>query len=190
MTIHLVCADEIAPQAWRNGGGTTRELLCWPHAHLWSARVSVADIVRNGPFSTYPDLERWFAVIEGAGVELVFSHELRRIEPDDEPLHFDGAAAPRCRLISGPTRDLNLMLQRGQGLMCVVAPGLAWRGSFRLRGLFTARPGRWRGEGEERQLGANTLLWSDSGHTDAWHFEPDAPGTRAWWLGFTPRKAS
>ncbi|MGY4830659.1 HutD/Ves family protein [Sphaerotilaceae bacterium SBD11-9] len=190
MTIHLVRADEIAPQAWRNGGGTTRELLCWPHAHLWSARLSVADVVRNGPFSTYPDLERWFAVIEGAGVELVFSHELRCIEPDGEPLHFDGAAAPRCRLISGPTLDLNLMLQRGQGLMCTAVPGMAWRGNFRLRGLFTAGPGRWSGEGDARPLGANTLLWSDSGHTDAWHFAPDTPGTRAWWLGFSPRKSA
>ena len=28
--IHIIQADQIAPQTWRNGGGKTRELLLWP----------------------------------------------------------------------------------------------------------------------------------------------------------------
>ena len=58
------------PQPWRNGGGVTRELLAWPDGGDWRVRVSVADIDADGPFSAFPGVERWFAVLEGAGVAL------------------------------------------------------------------------------------------------------------------------
>ena len=61
---------EIAPQPWRNGGGLTRELLAWPDAEAWQCRLSVADITRAGPFSAFPGVTRWFAVLEGEGVVL------------------------------------------------------------------------------------------------------------------------
>jgi environmental stress-induced protein Ves len=44
------------------------------------------------------------------------------IEADGPFSAFPGEAAPGCRLIDGPTRDLNLMLRRG-------AHGI-WRGLF------------------------------------------------------------
>jgi len=186
MTLQIVHADRQPPQAWRNGGGSTRELLCWPEATEWSLRVSVADIATDGPFSAYPGIDRWFAVIDGAGVALTFAEGERFIGTGDAPLRFDGAAAPACRLMHGPTRDLNLMLRGGQGVMRSAEDGVAWEATFKLRGLFTAGAGRWFGEGEERRLAANTLLWSDAASATVWTFEPDSPQTRAWWLGFTP----
>jgi uncharacterized protein len=187
MSVTCVRASEVAPQPWRNGGGTTRELLCWPDADGWSARVSLAEIARDGPFSAYPGIARWFAVIEGAGVVLGFDRATHWLEADDEPFRFDGAAAPSCQLIDGPTRDLNLMLRGGQGLMCNVVGGADWRARFHLRGLFTTGAGRWRSQDDERRLAANTLLWSDRHAGDeAWRFEPDDAATRGWWLGFTP----
>ena len=30
MSAVIIQADNVAPQAWRNGGGQTRELLVWP----------------------------------------------------------------------------------------------------------------------------------------------------------------
>jgi len=186
MTLNLVRTDDVLPQAWRNGGGITRELLCWPSTLDCELRISVADITRDGPFSSFPGLDRWFAVIEGAGVTLAFGDGERRMTSRDAPLHFDGAAAPGCRLIDGPTRDLNLMLRGGKGVMRAAEDGVAWEAHFKLRGLFTAGAGRWFGEGIERALQANTLLWSDTASATVWSFEPDDPGTRAWWLGFTP----
>jgi environmental stress-induced protein Ves len=186
MTLLCICADDVAPQPWRNGGGTTRELLCWPDAKAWSARVSVADVASDGPFSPYPGIARWFAVIEGAGVLLSFGRVPHWVELDEEPFRFDGAAAPACQLIDGPTRDLNLMLRDGQGLMCDVVAGLAWRSRFKLRGLYTTGAGRWLSDGSEQRLEANTLLWSDSHASAVWCFEPDDPLSRAWWMGFTP----
>ena len=34
-----VCAADVAPQAWRNGGGSTRELLAWPAGADWRLRA-------------------------------------------------------------------------------------------------------------------------------------------------------
>jgi uncharacterized protein len=107
---------------WRNGGGRTRELLAWPTAAGWQVRVSVAEIETDGPFSPYAGVDRWFAVLEGAGVVLTLPTGDSLMRTGDAPLAFPGEAAPGCRLIDGPTRDLNLMVRRG-------ARG-AWRGVF------------------------------------------------------------
>ena len=109
MTVHRVHLADCPPQPWRNGGGTTRELLAWPQAADWQLRVSVADIERDGPFSPFPGVDRWFAVIEGAGVELTCRAARSRSAPATRRCSFDGEAAPACRLLHGPTRDLNLM---------------------------------------------------------------------------------
>jgi environmental stress-induced protein Ves len=186
MTLHTVQIDDVPPQAWRNGGGTTRELLRWPSTIDCALRVSVADVTRDGPFSSFPGIERWFAVIEGEGVALTFGDTERRVGAGDLPLSFDGAAAPACRLLGEPTRDLNLMLRGGRGLMQAVSPGIAWDAIFQLRGLFTAGAGRWSCGNDERTLRPNTLLWTEGLATAAWTFEPHEPHTRAWWLGFTP----
>jgi environmental stress-induced protein Ves len=186
MTLNLVHTDDVPPQAWRNGGGTTRELLCWPSTLEWAFRVSVADITRDGPFSSFPGIERWFAVIEGAGVVLSFGGKKRRVRVGDLPLQFNGGDAPGCRLVDGSTRDLNLMLRGGRGVMRIAEGGVAWESPFTLRALFTSGPGRWVSDTESRRLKANTLLWSDAASPAAWSFEPDEPNAQAWWLGFSP----
>ena len=113
---------------WRNGGGRTRELLAWPSEADWLLRVSVAQIEAHGPFSAFPGIDRSFAVLDGAGVVLSLPRGDVRLHRGDPALAFPGEAAPLCRLIDGPTRDLNLMLRRGahgawQGLY---ADGTLW----------------------------------------------------------------
>jgi uncharacterized protein len=109
-TVRLVDCPETP---WRNGGGRTRELLVWPSADDWTVRVSVAEVEASGPFSPYPGVQRWFAVLEGAGVRLTLPHGEAVLRVGDAPVHFAGEAAPPCTLVHGPTRDLNLMLRRG-----------------------------------------------------------------------------
>jgi environmental stress-induced protein Ves len=70
--INTLSLDQVPPQRWRNGGGSTRQMLTWPTAHDWSVRISVAQIAQNGPFSAFPCIERWFAVVRGEGVGLRF----------------------------------------------------------------------------------------------------------------------
>ncbi|NVO07869.1 MAG: HutD family protein, partial [Rhodoferax sp.] len=69
-TPHIIQAEQVAPQAWRNGGGQTRELLTWPDATDWHLRISRADIEADGPFSAFAGVQRWFVVLSGKGVVL------------------------------------------------------------------------------------------------------------------------
>lgn len=110
--MHVVSLAQVAVQPWKNGGGSTRELWCWPAAPAaWQLRVSVAEVARSGPFSAYPGVARWFCVLQGAGVKLHFADRNLALTPDSAALHFDGALAPDCTLLDGPTLDLNLMLR-------------------------------------------------------------------------------
>ncbi len=184
----LIRADDVAPQPWRNGGGLTRELLAWPSTEQSDLRIAVANIDVDGPFSSYEGVERWITVISGIGVALAFGDGVRELVRGDEPLCFDGAAAPGCRLLDGPTRDLNLMVSGGRGVMRSVQAGTAWTEEFAMRGVFTAVPGQLFDDVETREVTAMTLLWSNTRDHGDWTFdfgEPQAM-TQAWWLGFTP----
>lgn len=110
---NVVRLADIPATPWRNGGGVTRELAMWPDAGDWAWRMSVADVDQSGPFSKFEGIERWFAVLEGAGVQLDVAGVPHRMTATDAPLFFDGGGATGCELIDGKTRDFNLMVRRG-----------------------------------------------------------------------------
>lgn len=186
MTPVVINADDVTPQAWRNGGGWTRELLVWPSGTDWRVRISRADIEVDGPFSSYPGVERWFTVLEGAGVALRFAREERTLTIGDAPIVFDGASGPVCRLLEGPTQDLNLMVQRGSGLMEPVQAGRGWSASLDLRGIYTTCDGTWSDGSQSVALPAHALLWCETGRTIEWKFAPSEGARRrpSWWLGY------
>ena len=185
----VVSAASVPAQAWRNGGGRTRELLTWPADAPWQLRISRADIERDGPFSAFPQIERWFAVLQGQGVVLGFEHGERSVRSSDDALHFDGAAAPACRLLDGATQDLNLMARNGAGAMRRWHPGQPCTDACAMRGLYSTVAGRWRSDTAAFDLAADTLLWSATPSAGRWTFCPLQPDAMAsvWWLGFTPR---
>jgi len=187
-TAHTITVDSAPATPWRNGGGVTRELLAWPDPADWRLRISVADIAADGPFSAFPGVQRWFVLLSGEGVVLDFDNHGLALRPGDTPLAFDGAAAPGCRLMGGPVRDLNLMVRDGAGGMATVSPGTAWQAPAGAQaGLFARVPGRWRNGEEQRTLPALSLLWFDAPPPGDWHFEPDAPAPAAgWWLHHIP----
>jgi environmental stress-induced protein Ves len=169
-------------QRWRNGGGVTCELLAVPRGEDWRWRVSLAEIARDGPFSPFPGVDRWFAVVEGAGVELDFHGAGTRCLRNHQPLHFDGGAVPYCRLLAGPTRDLNLMLRRGaKGAMHRAHAGELWRPATTQAGLYTTAAVRVHTDGgAECEVPVETLLWFDVAPATLRYDGPrDAP---AWWL--------
>lgn len=185
--MQLLLADAVPAQAWRNGGGRTRELLAWPAPQDWRVRVSRADIDRDGPFSAFPGVQRWFAVLQGQGVALQFSDGLRQLGAEDEPLCFDGAAAPGCTLLGGPTQDLNLMLRGARGSLQRCQAGRVWQSAHALRGLYTTVAGHWQSDVASGEVPAHSLLWTTGGDTGAWVFRPLDPAAQgpAWWLGCT-----
>ncbi len=188
--LRLIDATRVPAQPWRNSGGRTRELLAWPTADDWQLRISVADIESDGPFSAFPGVERWFAVIDGGGVELRFTDRALQLKPGDAPVRFDGGTPPEGRCMGGPTRDLNLMHRGGRGVMRAVTPGVAWQEPFAQRGLLTAMHGRFDGAGASHQLAALTLLWWHDAPPEALRFVPTQLSSPhqpiGWWLGFAP----
>ena len=189
----LVQAHSVIPQPWRNGGGSTRELLTRPAgARSWGLRISVADVEQEGPFSSFPGVQRWFAVLSGAGVHLRIGASEHLLDSSHDPLHFAGDAPAHCRLVDGATRDLNLMHARGTGLMQSARSGEPWRCASSGRGIFTRAPGIWLGsEDASLQLPAGCLLWMDDAGSEPWTFKtPSAadPGAvpPALWLAWEP----
>ncbi|MDO8769097.1 MAG: HutD family protein [Burkholderiaceae bacterium] len=108
-TISLI---DVPPSPWRNGGGVTHELLAWPSAQDWAWRLSVAEVAGDGPFSRFDGVQRWFAVLGGAGVQLQLPEQSHVLTMDSVPLCFDGAESVDCHLLYGATQDFNLMLRR------------------------------------------------------------------------------
>ena len=115
MSWKLVRLADVSPMPWRNGGGVTRELVAWPEQGDWAWRMSVAEVDTSGPFSTFPGVTRWFAVLQGAGVQLQIDGVRRSVRGSDEPLVFDGNAATDCSLLDGSTQDFNLMVRTAHG---------------------------------------------------------------------------
>ncbi|MFY8119616.1 MAG: HutD family protein [Roseateles sp.] len=179
MSWSIISADQVAPQRWKNNGGWTRELLAWPHPAQWTLRISVADIEADGPFSAFEGVQRWFAVLSGHGVRL-YDYELH---PGSEILSFDGALAPDCELVDGPTRDFNLMHRRGQGRMRVQAAGDPLAPPLgQWLGLFSAAGGTLVHGGRRMPLAPLSLAWCEQPAAQPLSFEGQGG---AWWMSWS-----
>ncbi|MFE9312029.1 HutD family protein [Streptomyces sp. NPDC088353] len=100
---------------WKNGGGLTREVAADGSSagledFVW--RVSLADVARGGPFSSFTGVDRIITVVDGAGMELTVDGASHTIAEAYEPFSFPGDAVTDCRLLSGPIVDLNVMTRR------------------------------------------------------------------------------
>lgn len=115
MNWQLVRLDDVPASPWRNGGGVTRELLAWPEAADWTCRLSVAEVTQDGPFSRFDGVQRYFAVLDGAGVALGLDGQRVELRRDSAPFGFDSATPVDCQLLAGPTRDFNLMVRQPLG---------------------------------------------------------------------------
>lgn len=191
--IHTVSLEQVAAQPWRNGGGVTQELLAWPVEAAgsdWQLRISVARIESNGPFSAYPGVERWFAVLQGDGVALRFANRRLMLGAGSEPVRFEGAAAPGCDLLDGPTQDLNLMVRSdaGRGAMLLARSGEEWVSTAWLRAVYTADAATLQiDDSDAATLPAGTLAWCGGAGQQRWRLKPDDAPVRAWWLQFKPK---
>lgn len=109
----------VPPTPWKNGGGHTRELACWPLGATMDGfewRVSVATIAASGPFSAFAGIDRQIMLLDGDGVHLRSKDGSleHRLDRRWQPLAFSGDVAVDCTLLGGTSTDFNLMLRRGR----------------------------------------------------------------------------
>lgn len=110
--IHLTPAD-YRSQPWKNGRGTTVELL-----HLVDPagntllRLSRASVVEDGPFSLFPGIERNLTVLTGKGFRLLGDGLDLRCDPL-VPVAFPGDVEVRATDTNGQASDdFNVMTAR------------------------------------------------------------------------------
>ncbi|MGH8254055.1 MAG: HutD/Ves family protein [Steroidobacteraceae bacterium] len=178
-------ADAV-PSPWKNGGGTTRELLAWPTAAEWIVRVSVADINASGPFSLYAGVDRWFAVLSGGDVALATQGSApQRLGASADGLHaFGGDVPTQCTALGAATQDFNIMLRRAHGTLRQhsLRHCASLATNHELVALFTTSPATVHADdGTRWQLPAMALACWNNPSRAALRFQTPAPG-RGWWL--------
>ena len=104
-----VRAADVRPRPWANGGGTTRELAV---ADDGAWRISLADVDRDGPFSTFPGRQRLLTLVEGPVLDLQVDGDAHVVEPQ-RPFAFTGDATTVASVPEGPVRVLNVVVDPG-----------------------------------------------------------------------------
>jgi environmental stress-induced protein Ves len=142
---------DLPAQAWKNGGGTTRELASFGQTgQPFDCRFSIADIDGDGPFSGFAGYDRQMALVDGNGIRLHGTDIALRLAPGDDPIAFSGDVPVHASLLDGASRDFNVMTRRAAcdariellhesaALRDAAGPLFAWC-LLALRGNWTAR---------------------------------------------------
>lgn len=172
--------DALPATPWKNGGGHTRAIACWPmDAGLddFGWRVSVAAIESDGPFSRFPGVDRQIVLLGGDGVRLHGDGIDHRLAVPLQPFAFDGDVAVDCTRLGGPSTDFNLMTRRGHwhAELTVLTQATRLRGAP--HGLLLAAAGCWR-VGVAPPLAAGDGLWWAEATGPAEVVPDDDPGAR------------
>jgi uncharacterized protein len=117
MVARVVRNHDLIRVPWKNGGGTTAEIASFPEGsgfETFGWRISMADVETDGPFSTFPGIDRTLIVLRGGGLELDVEGASMILDEPSSKLSFSGDDATVGRLLSGPIRDLNVMTRRGR----------------------------------------------------------------------------
>ena len=175
MTLEFFDLANVPATPWKNGGGSTRELACWPPATAAAGgmdsfgwRVSVATIAAPGPFSAFAGVDRQIMLLGGDGVQLTSSGWQHTLAERWQPFAFSGDEAVDCTMLGGISTDFNLMLRRG-----------VWDGTLQVvrseppptrAGLCMVLQGQWQTVQAERAARVLTA------------------GQGAWWLDAAPQR--
>ena len=103
---------------WKNGSGTTRNLLVVPERSGFDdflCRISIAEVRESGPFSRFPGVDRSIVLLEGNGMVLCGADgSAFSLTAPFVPHAFAGEASIDASLVDGPTSDFNVMVRRGR----------------------------------------------------------------------------
>ncbi len=102
--------------AWKNGGGTTTEIVAEPDGEagrVYQWRISIADVARDGPFSLFPRFDRISMMIAGNGLVLdAGANGTISLETLFTPASYSGDWPVHGRLTDGPIANFNVIFDR------------------------------------------------------------------------------
>lgn len=179
MTIERFTRAALPVSPWKNGGGSTREIVSWPPGSTlldFDWRVSIATIAASGPFSVFPGIDRTIMLLDGDGMRLEGDGVRARLDTPHEPFEFSGDVAVDCTLLGGESADFNVMCRRERCRAEVGVvddlPVLVERSD---RGLVMCLDGHWRVSDSLLTQGQG-MWWADEVHE--WQVQPASRGCR------------
>jgi hypothetical protein len=144
---------------WKNGRGIAHQIAASPAGAGYDTfdwQVSRPEIAADGPFSSFPGVDRQFMLVTGNGLTLKIRSDNeglsfdRPVDAPLEPFAFRGEWDVECILRDGPVQVFNVMTRRGRAgarLEMVEAP--------------TARP-------VAKPAGETLLVYIARGPVEAW----------------------
>ena len=115
--MRIIRAADCKVMPWKNGGGTTTEIAVAPEgASLgdFDWRISMAHVGQDGPFSSFPGIDRTLSVLTGNGIRLAFGDgETVSLDRATAPFFFAADRAVDGVLVDAAIDDLNVMSRRG-----------------------------------------------------------------------------
>ena len=102
---------------WKNGGGSTLELICLHHPQTSDIlfRLSSATVSQSGPFSQFAGIDRHLFLMDGDGFILKFPDKEVTMDKLHEVHIFRGEEEIHCQLLGPQCVDFNVMTNRTYG---------------------------------------------------------------------------
>ncbi len=117
MALRILPPEAHRVMPWKNGGGTTTELLILPEgatlANGFDLRISRAQVSQSGPFSPFPGHDRTLLLLRGGPLSLALDDGTTfLLDRPLVPIRFSGDRAAMGRLQGAPCEDFNVITQR------------------------------------------------------------------------------
>ncbi|QCB48631.1 HutD family protein [Hydrogenophaga sp. PAMC20947] len=184
--MHRFALDQLPVTPWKNGGGTTREILCLPPGASmdnFDWRISIATIEQSGPFSAFPGIDRVIMLLDGAGVRLRAGEINHCLDTSGQPFAFSGDLSLDCELLGGPSTDFNVMSRRNSLRAEVQVVTEARQIPPSAQGLLMATRGAWHLQAKAHDFqcpGGHGLWWDVAA---SWQATPIEANAQLIWVG-------
>lgn len=195
--LHRFSIADLPRTPWKNGGGSTREVVCQPPGadmDRFDWRVSIASIAQPGPFSVFPGIDRTILLLDGDGVQLRSEgHFDHRLDTPAQPFAFAGDVAVDCTLLGRESTDFNVMARRGVVYADVTVHEAPATLPAATGGVLLALEGDWQLSTPQETLdvgldiqAGHGVWWA--GSVDAWQLQPRTAQARLLAVAIRPTR--